>query len=588
MLFLLQVPLLAEESSTTPNLDRSPVDLVLSPDESWIATANQSSGTVSLVRATDGVVLDEVEVGERPVAITLHPDGQTLLVSASYSGEVIRLKVDGDAIATVSRIPVGHEPYGIAVDHRGEKAYVALSAEAKVALIDLASNQVEDWIDVGRWPRYLAISPDDSRLAVGTSGDRGISVVDLDERRLAFIEQFVGLNIGHLQISSNGKHVYFPWVIYRRNPITPGNIRLGWVLATRIARVRMDQRARREAMSLDPRGEAIADPHGLALTSDEQRLVVSASGSQELLVYRAADLPLEDFGGTDHLPQELLQDPKRFRRIPLGGRPMGLRIGKDDRTVYVTNYLLNSIQVVDLATGQVGRSIDLGGPSTPSLARQGEAIFYDGRRSLDQWYSCHTCHYDGGTNAVVMDTMNDESTFTFKTVLPLFHVDQTAPWTWHGWQTDLRAAMHKSITSTMQGPSPSEHDVDALIAYLQSLQPPPRPRPPDDVDSQQSYLRGKALFHSERAGCATCHRAETHFSDGQIHDVGLASKRDQLEGFNTPSLLGVHRKVLWLHDGRAKSLADLLNGPHSPAKVSGTASLSEQEVNDLIAYLRSL
>ena len=78
-------------------------------------------------------------------------------------------------------------------------------------------------------------------------------------------------------------------------------------------------------------------------------------------------------------------------------------------------------------------------------------IFYDGRRSLDQWYSCHSCHQDGGTNARPMDTMNDGTEMTLKTVLPLYHVTETFPWTWHGWQTNLTDAMEKSITSTMQG-----------------------------------------------------------------------------------------------------------------------------------------
>ena len=77
------------------------------------------------------------------------------------------------------------------------------------------------------------------------------------------------------------------------------------------------------------------------------------------------------------------------------------------------------MQVVDLEERQVTRTIELGGPVQTSLARRGEAIFYDGQRSLDQWYSCHSCHYEGGTNATVMDTLNDGSNDTFKTVLSL-------------------------------------------------------------------------------------------------------------------------------------------------------------------------
>src|SRR5262245_41936742 len=45
---------------------RSPVDLVLAPDESWLLTANSASGTVSLVRIADGQVLAEREAGAGP------------------------------------------------------------------------------------------------------------------------------------------------------------------------------------------------------------------------------------------------------------------------------------------------------------------------------------------------------------------------------------------------------------------------------------------------------------------------------------------------------------------------------------------
>src|SRR5262245_56997245 len=68
--------------------DRSPVDLVLGPDESWLATVNQTSDTVSLVRTREGTVLDEVAVGDHPVGIALAPDGRTILVSGHHSGEV--------------------------------------------------------------------------------------------------------------------------------------------------------------------------------------------------------------------------------------------------------------------------------------------------------------------------------------------------------------------------------------------------------------------------------------------------------------------------------------------------------------------
>ena len=180
--------------------------------------------------------------------------------------------------------------------------------------------------EVGHWPRYLAISHDETRLAVGLSGESRIAVVDLDSGERLFTQYMTGaINIGHLQASKDGTYVYFPWMVYRDNPITPMFIRLGWVLASRIGRTRLDGPAYREAISLDVPGKAVADPHGITMSSDERRMVISASGTHELLVYRKPDLPFSGAGGPgDLIDRRLMADNDLFYRIPLGGRPMGL------------------------------------------------------------------------------------------------------------------------------------------------------------------------------------------------------------------------------------------------------------------------
>ncbi|HWB13119.1 MAG TPA: cytochrome c peroxidase [Pirellulales bacterium] len=574
-------------SAQTAELDRSPVDLVLSPDEASLIVVNQSSDTVSLVDVAKNQVTAELACGHHPSAIAISADGRRVAVTATYSGTIDLFDLNEGRLTAAGSIAVGFHPVGVAIAPDNRTAYVGLEAAAAVAIVDLEEKSVVARIAVGRWPRYLALSPDGTRLAVGTSGDQSVSVVDTAKRELLYQERLQGLNIGHLAASRDGKYVYLPWMIYRQNPIDHRNIQAGWVLGSRIARVRLDGPARREAMTLDERGKAVADPHGIGLTSDEEWLVAAASGTHELLVYRLPGLVLQDFGGPgDHIDPALAHDRRRYYRVPLGGRPMGLRIARDNRRVFVANYLANAVQVVDLEKREVVETISLGGPEAPSLARLGEAIFYDGRRSLDQWYSCHSCHYEGGTNATVMDTLNDGSIRTFKTVLPLFNVAKTEPWTWHGWQRDLGAAMRKSLTETMLGPRPSDEDVQALVAYLSALEPPPNPNRAGGALSEEAK-RGEQVFHGAKAGCANCHRGDC-FTDGEIHDVGLGSPRDEYDGFNTPSLLGVYHRVRLLHDGRSKSIDEVLTGLHSPDKVTGQGELTDAERTDLIEYLKSL
>jgi len=583
------VPVLAVPGPPPAADYRSPVDVVLMKNDTWLVVANQTSNSVSLLETASGKVLDELPCGEHPTAIAACLDGQHVLVSCAYSGHISLIQAEAGQLREIDTIDVGYEPTGLAVAPDGKTAYVGLVATGEVAQLDLEKAKVARKFAVGAWPRYLAVSPNGKRLAVGCSGESKIVVVDLAQGEVAFESKLSGgINIGHMQCSADGKYVYFPWMIYRSNPINRDNIRRGWVLGSRIGRVRLDKQEYREAITLDVPGMAIADPHGIALNGSEKRLVVSASGSHDLLIYRREDLPWEGIGGPgDLIDPKLMQDRDLFQRIDLGGRPMGIAMAEDGRTVYVANYLRDVIQVVDIQERRIVRDIPLGKRPGPSQQRHGEKLFYDARRSLDQWYSCHTCHYDGGVNSKAMDTWNDGSALTMKTVLPLTHLEETGPWTWHGWQTDLHDAMHKSFTTTMQGRPASPRETDALLAYLKTDRTPPNPFREKDGSLSESARRGQKVFESAAANCNSCHSGQ-HFTDGAIHDVGLGSEEDEYEGYNTPSLTGIYRKVRFLHDGRAGSLEEVLTDFHSPEEVSGTRALTDTELTDLISYLKSL
>ena len=118
--------------------------------------------------------------------------------------------------------------------------------------MDIHDFRVSRRFPSGHWPKYLTLSPDGSRLAVGCSGEGRVIVLDTASgERLYDIPLANGLNLGHMVASDDGLHAYFTWMVYRTNPINVGNIRRGWILASRIGRVRLDQSADREAISLD-------------------------------------------------------------------------------------------------------------------------------------------------------------------------------------------------------------------------------------------------------------------------------------------------------------------------------------------------
>jgi cytochrome c peroxidase len=362
--------------------------------------------------------------------------------------------------------------------------------------------------------------------------------------------------------------------------VSRGNIEEGWVIDNRLTRLPVKPAANPAAwqVALDPRGKAVGDPYGVAYADGV--LAVSGSGTHELLLFDTAHMPWRPGAPGDVLDVMLDVGPHRMRRVELGGRPLAVApLGKGSE-VAVANALLDAVQVVDVKAGKLTRTIRLGGPAEPSAARRGEALFYDATRSHSQWFSCSTCHTEGHTCGLTFDTHNDDSYGNPKLTPSLRGVTRTGPWTWHGWQKDLGAGVAKSFTETMFGPKPADDEIKAMLAFLGTLEQPPSPHPRDE-----SAARGEKLFRG-KAACSHCHKGQEYTSEGN-YDVGLESDGSPYDKWNPPSLRGLWDRGPYLHDGRARTLEELLQEHHVPEKLGGEA-LTPEERKDLIAFLKML
>jgi YVTN family beta-propeller protein len=594
-LALLAIPTLADGPGPAEEPDRSPIALALDSGGTRLLVANQAAGSVSWVDAVDGRVLRETKTGDRPSGVAISRDGKIGVVSHWYGYDLAVLDLEADRLAVVGRVEVGPEPRGVVIAGDGRTAYVAVGASNEVVRVDLAARQVTGRVEVGREPRGLAFTPDGARLVVGNARGKSISVVDLAKFAVERTLHMQADNLRQVAVSPDGKYAYVAAMNNRGFAATRNNIDLGWVLGQRIERTMLDGSEPAECVSLDPRGEAVGDVHGLAFADGGKTLAVACGGTHELLLLRDDDKPLSwrNGVGRDFIETSLLRDKKRFRRVPLGGRPTEIVVAPEGKTLYVANYLANAIQVVDAESAQLTRTIALGGPATPSLARRGEALFHDAGRSVNNWYSCNTCHSDGHTNGLDFDTLNDgwqDLSATHlrsrKKVPTLRRVASTGPWTWHGWQDSLDDAMVESFTKSMQGKRPTKDEVEALVAFLATLEFPRNPTLGPDGGPSPAAKRGEVLFRSKKANCASCHSGP-ELTDGKIHDLGLNERGDVYKGHNPPSLRGVYDKDPYLHDGRARTLRDALTGEHAPEALGGEP-ISESELDDLIAYLKSL
>ena len=576
-------------SASAAELHRSPVDVVIDRGAQWLVSANSGAGSISLIQLQSAKVVHELPAGTKPAALALLPKDQGVAVVDSFDGKlrVFHLNSSKNKLVLGSEVVVGGVPAGIVVG-QNQVAYISQVGFSRIVRVNLATGKITGRLKVGRWPRGVQLTHDQKSVLVSCSGDAGIWIVDVKSFRVKRVARLAGINLGQIAVGKNDRYAYFPWTEYGRHPITRVTIGLGQVLGNRVGRIRLqpasEELAKPERIALDPPGAAAADPIATAVTPDGSSLAISLSGVGKVLVLRLPDLKFTSYGGSSQfLDRRVGFNTDRYKFYIVKGRPMGLKIDSHGNTAFVANYLEDRIDCIDLRRRVKLPPIPLGRPLKEATWRKGERVFYDAGRSMESWYSCHTCHYDGGSNSTAMATSNDGSPKLFKTVLPLFNVNKTGPFTWHGWQKDLSKSIAKSLQDTMQREAPGTSDVSHVVKFLATLKRPPNPYRINGKLSA-SALRGERVF--KRAGCVQCHTGKL-FTDGQNHDVGLSSSKDKYPTFNTPSLLGVYQKTHLLHDGRGKSIRQILTGPHAPER-TGAGPIRKKELPDLIEFLKSL
>jgi YVTN family beta-propeller protein len=548
------------------------------PGARRVLTANHTADSVSLIDVAAGKVIAEQRCGRRPSAVAVSADGKRAAVSNLWSGSVTLLDIGDDSLRPAGEVAVGAQPRGAVFAPDGT-LYVAVAGADEVVAVDAKARKVVRRWPAPREPRRLALSADGHYLAAASTRSAQVRLWDTMTNKLAW-EENIGdaFNLRGLAFTPDGASLVCSHSIRRTFAVSKAHIEEGWVIDSRLTRlaVKRDANAVFWQIALDRRGQAVGDPDGLTFCGDT--LAVSAAGTHEMLLLETAHVPWTAGSPGDTIDVRLDIGQHKLRRVELGGRPMtpAPLAGSE---VAVANYLLDAVQVVDVKADKVVRTVTLGGPKEPSPARQGEALFYDAGRSASQWFSCNTCHSDGHTCGLAFDTLNDDSYGNPKLTPSLRGVTKTGPWTWHGWQKDLGAAVTKSFTETMYGPKPTGDEVKAMLAYFETLEQPPNPNRKDEAVG-----RGERLFRG-KAGCAHCHKGD-EYTSASNYDVGLEDDGSPYDKWNPPSLRGLWDRGPYLHDGRAETLEEVLKS-HDPKRIGGE-ELTADERKDLIAFLKSL
>ncbi|MFN4259367.1 MAG: c-type cytochrome [Gemmataceae bacterium] len=574
----------------------------VSPDGSLLIVANADNGTVSVVDTAARKVLHEISVGDKPEGTCWVGNSPIAAVTIYREDKIVF--VDARAGKVMEELKVTTEPYGIVADAAGARAWVTHEYPGTVSEIDLEKRRVAREFSVGSFPRGLALSPDESRLYVTEFYTGILHAVDLKTGTV--VDSWKGHTTDNLcrnvVIHPRRPKAYLSHI---RSKITVIDGSGSIFPQLSICTLTPDEGGkRRTSIGLDSYNHLFVptNPWEAAITSDGKRLYTIYAGTNDMNVHDVID---DDY-----------QEIQRFGApVRLGQNPRAIRLSPDEQTVYVSNTLDFTVTVHQANTMKLLATISVCAPAKTPEWVLGKMLFSTANQPLSgrRWIACSSCHPDGNSDGRVWH--NPEG---LRKTPPLFGLAHTHPLHWSADRDEVQDFEYTIRGRLMQGrgllqgaikPKKGFHPVeleeplagrskelDALAIYTNSFAFRLSPHIPAPGQLSEAAERGKQLFFSKEVNCASCHSGP-YYTDSRLerpfnlHDVGTGND-DPSEKmgpqYDTPTLLGVYRSAPYLHHGKAKTLHDVLTACNPDDKHGKTSHLKPNEIDDLVAFLKSL
>lgn len=590
MIVLAAAPLFAGSSSSL---------LAISADGKLLACSNRDSGSVTIVDLGTHTKLREISVGHKPEGVTFLGPTHQLAVALYHDDQVAFL--DADSGEVLGRTDVFDEPYGVVSSADGKRVFVTLSYPGQIVEIDAASHSVVRTIEAGPFARGLAISNDDARLYVTEYYTANVLAIDIAGGNV--VDRWPGISsdnlsrqivlhptrdkayLAHIRSAverAHGEGSIFPYVS---------------VIDTQPARTEDEKRRSRIPMDSFTSVYVTANPWDVAIAPDGKRFYVVFAGTNDMFVCDVID---DDYRELAHRAT-----------IQLGSNPRAVAVAPDSATFYVYNVLDFEVVAYDAATLRPRETIKVTDNPLSEEVLLGKKLFYSAVQPMARrrWISCSSCHPDGENDARTWQ--NPEG---LRDTPALAGLSWTHPLHWSADRDEVQDFEHTIRGNLMQGrgltpgrpgeyhPSLGEpnkglsRELDALAAYSNTHTFPLSPYAKGGLSD--AAKRGRDIFFSAETACATCHSGP-FFTDSRhgsrtLHDVGTGPPQiadpSEIMGaaYDTPTLLGIYRTAPYLHQGKAATLKDVLTTYNQDDRHGVTSHLSSQQIQDLIAFLKSL
>jgi DNA-binding beta-propeller fold protein YncE/mono/diheme cytochrome c family protein len=582
-----------KELAATP-VDGAPSQIMVAPDGRIFALLRDRSRLQVLeAEKTDGSLIARcsVETAAEPVGLASTPDDKTIVVSSAWGRALTAY--ESERLARLYEVSLPREPRAVVVSDDGATAFVSHAVGSVISAVDLSK------------PAHPTKAID----VAGTDGRFG-SVLRLRKKQLSQlkdksqIEQFERMFASQRHMGCQGfalaksvapgGRILAPQVFvdsgrletrpegYGNGQIAteePGIAVIDEGSAEAVATSLQSQRGldwRGDKSARDHR-EACLLPRAAATDPRTRTLLVACFGIDNVIGYDAASANPE---------------PSERRRWTVGTGPSGIAVDPELPRAVVWSQFDRSVSVLALGgsdlmddkaqpPGRVVRvALSPGVNGLPADVSLGRVVFHTGgdTRISKDGRACASCHPDGRDDAITWATPEGPR----RSIMLAGRVTKAKSFSWNGTTKTLRDHLGNTF-DRLEGTGLRGVELEGLVAYLSAIR---APVPEQDArPSDPKVLRGAQVFASSETACASCHNGPT-FSDGQVHDVKSKAAGDRGDSFRTPSLHFIGGTGPYFHDGRYKSLHDLLRDVDG--KMGHTKQLSDKDLDALEAYLRTL
>ncbi len=582
-----------KEIGATP-LDGVPAQLMVTTDgRILVLLRDHARMQVLEAEAAEGALVTRCSVvtAPEPVGLASTPDDTTVLVSSGWGRALTAY--DSERFAHSYEVPLPREPRSVVVSDDGATAFVSHAVGSVISAVDLKQpgHPARTVPMIAYDPRVKAIRRQ-QRDALSKFPENRASLESFEKTfrgeerpgcqgfalaksiapagRILAPQVFVnpgapeqrsdGYGNGHSTTESPGIAVIDEGTAKPFEESTTTQQEFSW---------QGDKSAR------DHREECLL-PRAAVVDPRSRMLLVSCFGIDHVIGYDAASSNPE---------------ASERRRWGVGAGPSGIAVDPDQPRAYVWSQFDRVLGVLPLGGPDVidekraamppVTKIKLA-PLPKKLSEQfviGRLAFHsrDGRISKDG-RACASCHPDGRDDAITWATPDGPR----RSIMLAGRVATSAPYSWNGTAQTLQDHLANTF-DRLDGSGLNSLELEGLIAYVTTMRPPVLDQ--DARAGDPRVARGAQIFASKETSCSTCHSGKT-FADGKTHDVSSKTEGDRSPVFKTPSLHFVGGTGPYFHDGRYKTLHDLLRD--IDGRMGHTKHLTSADLDALESYLRTL